>query len=354
MDRKLRIMASIKDVAKLAGVSIATVSNVMNDPMKVKDTTRARVLRAATELNYSNINASATRTPNGKARVIGVITEDITVFNTPEILHAIFESASERGWNVLMTDLGVVRKSSGYSVDELHCAGLARNAVNLLFSQGLDGIIYLACQSREIRHLADGYSLPFVYAYCYSNDNHAPSVVYDDRSAAYELIKHLIDNGHKNIGILSGPESNIHVRDRLLGYQAALFDAGILYNPNIQYRGDWDDPNFAFSSMDKFSKNEITAVFCMNDVMAGGVFDYALSHGIRIPQDLSVVGFDNQSISTALYPKLTTVALPLQEIGREAISQMEKLLYDRSYSIQPNVIKIPCHPIFRDSVAKVK
>lgn len=346
-------MAGIKDVAKLAGVSIATVSNVMNDPMKVKDTTRARVLRAATDLNYSNIGDSLTRA-TGKARVIGVITEDITVFNTPEILHAIFESAAERGWSVLMTNLGIVRKSSGYSVDEFRCAALAQNAVNLLLSQNLDGIIYIACQSREIRHLADGYSLPFVYAYCYSKDNHAPSVVYDDQSAAYQLIKHLIDNGHRNIGILSGPENNIHVRDRLLGYQAALFESGILYNPNIQYRGDWDDPSFAFSSMDELLKNEITAVFCMNDVLAGGVFDYALSHGIRIPQDLSVVGFDNQSTSTALYPKLTTVALPLQEIGEEAIVQMGNLLFDRNYAIHPNVITISCRPIFRDSVARIK
>jgi len=345
-------MANIKDVAKRAGVSVATVSNAMNDPSKVKDTTRARVLWAAAELNYAHMGDPRARVDAGNGHIIGVITEDLTVFNTPDILHAITKSARERGWGVLIADLALA--DGGFlNWDDVECATQAKNAVNLLLSKNLSGIIYVACQSREIRHLSDGYSVPFAYAYCYSNDNKAPSVIYDDALAAYQLVKHLIDNGHKTIGILSGPENNTHVRERLHGYQTAMFESGILYNPNIQCRGDWDDPTFGYDSMEAMLEQGVTAVFCMNDVMAGGVFDYALSHGIAIPKDLSVVGFDNQSISTALYPKLTTVALPLREIGAETVAQMDKMLGDKGYVCEPHTVTIPCRPIFRDSVANI-
>jgi len=165
------------------------------------------------------------------------------------------------------------------------------------------------------------------------------------------MIKDLIEKGHKQIGIIAGQETNIQVRDRLVGVQRAHFDAGILYNPNnIQY-GDWEQSVSGYNCMPMLLKNNVTAVFCLNDVIASGVYDYALSHGIKIPRELTVVGFDNQLFSAVLYPKLTTIGLPLEEIGHETINQMERIFCDKDYISKTNIIVMDCKMVLRDSVA---
>ena len=345
-------MSSIKDVAKRAGVSIGTVSNVFNDSPRVKDITKAKVLKAAAELNYNGLNAS----DNGhsrEGRVIGVIAEDLSIFNAPEIIQAICRSANEKGWEILIYNLGLIATSGTYDFDELECAAQAKNAVNLLLSKDVSGIIYVGCQSREIKYLSAGYASPFVYAYCYSHVNNAPSLVYDDENISYELTRHLLENGHANIGIISGQEDNIHARNRVVGFQKAHYDAGILYNPNNILRGNWNDPVTGYNCIPQLLDNKITAVYCMNDVIAVGVYDYALSHGIKIPEELSVVGFDNQQISNVLYPRLTTVALPLCEIGVQAVEQMDRVMKGKDLC-EPNIITLGCNIIFRDSVANLR
>ena len=342
-------MASIKEVAELAGVSMATVSNVFHDSPKVKDFTKAKVLRAAAEVNYSR-PGKTDNNGNKKSKTIGVIMEDLTVFNTPDIVNAICRDAKAKGWEALMYNLSLFKTSGTYHFDEIECIESARNAVTFLLSKEVDGIIYVGCQSREIKHLSDGYEKPFVYAYCYSFENHAPSVIYDDRNISYEMTSFLIQKGHEKIGIISGSEGNAHVQERLIGFQNAIFDAGILYNPNTVLYGDMDDPDSGYRCIEDLLAHKITAVFCMNDVIAGGVYDYALSHGIKIPEQLAVAGFDNQVISSVLYPRLTTVALPLDEIGKEAVLQMGKMLQDKNYVCEPNIITLSGKIIYRDSV----
>ena len=344
-------MASIKDVARKAGVSIATVSNVFNDAMKVKDATRAKVLLAAAELNYGgtgNSNVKAT------SKIIGVITEDITEFNTPEIIHSIGQYAKERGWDIITMNLGILRSEGTYDFDEMECISLARNAVNILLSKGISGIIYIACKNREIRYLSDGYSTPFVYAYCYAADKSIPSIIYENEKIAYELAQYLIDNGHTKIGIISELTDNVQAQSRLVGIQRAHFDAGILYNPDNIQRGDWNDANSGFKSVQALLKHDVTAVICLNDIIASGVYDYAFTSGIRIPDELSVVGFDNQMFAQKISPKLTTVDLPLNEIGYEAMLQIVRLVTSKEDKSDSNLFVIPCKLIIRDSVANRK
>lgn len=342
-------MSNIYDVAKLAGVSIATVSNVFNDSPKVKDHTKAKVLRAASELHYSGMGKAENLNPRG-GKTIGIVSEDLTVFNTPEILDAICRKVIALGWETLICNLGMVKGSGTYDFDETECTSVAKNAVRLLLSKGVDGIIYVGCQSREIKHLSAGFDTPFVYAYCYSRENDAPSIIYDDENISYELTRFLIQKGHTNIGIITGVEDNPHVRARLLGFQKAHYDSEVLYNPNNIVHGDLNDSDSGFHCMPALLENQVTAVFCMNDIIAVGVYDFAISHDIRIPKQLAVVGFDNQAISSVLNPRLTTVSLPLCEIGAEAVEQMEKLLSDKNYRCIPNIISLNSSIVIRDSV----
>ena len=345
-------MSMIKDVAQRANVSMATVSNVINNPAKVKDTTRARVLQAIADLNYE-VDISEKEKRSKQLGTLGVIMEDIAVFNTPKIYTGICDAASEAGFNVLACNLGIVHNSQTLYIDEVICREAAQRAVNLLLSKNVNAIIYIGSQGREIRHITNGYSngTPFVYAYCYSYDPNTASIIYDDEMITYQLITYLIENGHQKIGVIGGPQSGEHVRMRLSGYQRAMFDAKLLYNPNLLYFGDWENPDFGYQCIEPLLNQGISAVFCMNDMLAGGVIDYTHDHKINVPAQLSIVGFDNIAASETFYPKLTTVALPLNEIGRQAVVKAIKLLKTPKALADNDIVRIACSIVYRDSVA---
>ncbi len=343
-------MASIKDVAMRAGVSIATVSNVYNDSARVKDATKAKVLLAADELNYNCVGNLDVKKRNMN-RQIGVITEDITEFNTPKIVDAITEFSEKLGWDMLLINLGI---HSETETDEFEYMRIAKNALNVLLAKNVDGIIYVANQCREVKNLVDGYATPVVYAYCSGNNENSVSVIYKNGKIAYNMTKHLIEKGHKNIGIIAGLENNIHVQDRIVGIQKAHFDAGILYNPRNIERGDWNCTASGYNCIQRLLNNDVTAVFCLNDILAVGVYEYAADNRIKIPKDLSVVGFDDRDCARFLYPKLTTVALPLKKIGESCVQNMSILLQDKDLLNDNTNIKLDCEIVFRDSVARLK
>jgi LacI family transcriptional regulator len=132
--------------------------------------------------------------------------------------------------------------------------------------------------------------------------------------------------------------------------QKAHYEAGILYNPGNHVKGDWNDPQEGYRCMSQLKEQKVSAVFCMNDVIAAGVYKYALENGIQIPQALSVVGFDNQVIASVLCPGLTTVALPLDRIGVEAVARMEELIAGREAS---GVATLRCEAVYRESVFRL-
>ena len=341
-------MATIMEVAKRANVSIATVSNVLNNTSKVKDTTRARVLQAAAELGYLH-SGRPSRKAEGSC-CVGVIVEDLTVFNTPEIVNAVCESLEQAGYTMLLMNLRLAKSAGTLNFDDNYYLEPASAAVNALLAKDVEGILYIGSQSREIRHISEGYKTPFVYAYCFCNESHAASVIYDDKQVSYELMRHLIQCGHREIGIISGPEHSHHARDRLLGAQRAFFEAGILFNPALVCTGDWDNAQNGVDGAASLIPKGVTAIFCMNDITACGVLDYALSNGIAVPRQLSVVGFDDIEASRYCFPKLTTVALPLAEIGNQAAACLLQRIGNRDLPEAPNTLVIPCRILYRDSV----
>jgi LacI family transcriptional regulator len=156
-----------------------------------------------------------------------------------------------------------------------------------------------------------------VCAYCITDGNEVPYILYNDRKAAFDVTELLIGYGDKKIGMITGPADSTHSLNRIQGHQEALFKHDIPYNPALTLVGDWDrDCGYAFG--EELIKEGATAIFCHNDLMAIGVLDYCIASGISVGDDIRLFGFDNRDMSTFCRPMLSTVALPLAEIGRTA------------------------------------
>lgn len=306
-------MANMKDIADKANVSIATVSKVLNGIGGISSETAELVLSIAEELNYRP-NLYARNLKKGQSHSLGIISEDITVFNTPPIIDGIGACCEERNYHYLLENLRLHK----LNIDPILHAGkynqLTDEAIDLMLSMQVDGIIYLSCHSHKVLAHPLNQNIPFVCAYCSSPSLSIPSLLYDDRKAAYEATALLIRQGHERIGCVTGSSDSIHMRNRLTGYQEALFENDIPYNPHLTIQGDWNRDS-GYQAAEKLLKQNVTAIFCHNDIMAMGIIDYCTKQGIEIGRDLALIGFDNLEISTVCRPTLSTVELPLFDIG---------------------------------------
>lgn len=341
-------MATIKEIAKASGVSIATVSNVINNRPGASDETRKRVLETIKELDYTpNIIAQNLKFKNKK--IIGVIVEELTVFSTADIVDGINEYLDKTGYKFIVGNMRLCRKygEKAYNTHSFHKA--VEEEFKLMKSNQVDGIIYVGCNYREIDFIPHNFELPFVAAYTHAKRKKSLSVTFDDEKAAYEATLKLINAGHNNIGIICGLDDNYHTQKRLIGYQKALYDNKILFNPEFIYKGDWSRLCGA-KAMEHFMKNNVSAVFAMNDEMAVGVYDYCNEHKIQIGKDISVIGFDNREICEALYPKLSTMEIPLTEIGRKSAQIILEAINNPEKNIKEENIKCQCRYVNRGSV----
>ncbi len=311
-------MATIKDIAKICNVSVATVSNIINGKGGASEETAARVRKVADELNFAP-NIIAKNLKQRSTRTIGVLTEDLTVFSMPEIVDGIDGYYEEKKYHVLLSNLRLFRKyGDAYYESEEYFSQVAEE-LKIMLAKQVEGVIYIGCQVRNIPCIPQKFPIPIVVAYSYTETENVPSVVFNDEQAAYDATKELISCGHKRIAVVCGPANNKHTQQRLLGYQRALFENELLFNPAYVLPGGWSR-QAGYDAAEKLFGMGVTAVFTMNDLLAGGILDRAKELGIRVGEDLSVIGFDNREISRFYTPPLTTVQLPLTEIGRKAAS----------------------------------
>lgn len=343
-------MTTIKDIAREAGVSIATVSKVLNKKHNISSETANNVLKIAKSLNYIP-NVHARNLKNGQSKTLGIITEDLTVFNSPSIVDGIAEYCERNQYHYILGNLRFNRLFGHSSEFPLEKAELSAAAINTMLSKQVDGIIYVGCHSHEIFHLTQQETAPFVCAYCYANNAGLPSVIYDDQSAAYDATKLLINNGHRKIGVIAGLATSIHSTNRILGYQEALYQNEIPYNPHHVLYGDWEKES-GYTLCQQLISCGVTAIFAHNDLMAIGVIEYCTEHNITIGQDLSLIGFDNRDISTACRPKLSTVSLPLFEIGQNAAKMIINTL-EGLPNPESQLVKLECSIIERESIRKI-
>ena len=336
-------MSTIRSIAEQANVSIATVSKVLNGKSGVREETRKMILEVARQLNYRpNLNARSLK--SGKASTIGIIAEDLTVFNTPEIIDGIAVSCDEAGYHYILANLRLFKRFGHHMPETALHAEIVRETVEVLLARQVAGIIYIGSHSHVISFLSDYSEVPFVCAYCTCPS--LPSVVYDDESAGYDLAVRLIERGNQRIGMITGPLDSPHTNSRSIGFMRALYDRKIPFDPRLTLVGDWER-DCGFGHAETLLSAGVTAIFAQNDVMAMGVMDYCNAKGITVGRDLQLIGFDNRDFTQVSRPRLSTVALPLFEIGQAALGDLLQRI-DGNIPEQM-LIKLGCNIIERES-----
>ena len=345
-------MATIKEIAKACKVSVATVSNILNEKPGASEATRELVLKMAEKMEYMP-NYVAKNLKMKNTRSIGVIVEDMTIFSVPDIVDGITEYCEEVDYQILLTNLRLYKKYNDIYYNKDDYFGIVKREMRRLAAKQVEGIIYVTAHEREMRCIPENFSIPSVLAYGYTKSGKVPSVVVDDEHGGYEAMQYIIENGHRKIGIIMGKSDSIHAQSRLLGCQKAFRDNGIIYDPELVRIGDWTR-EAGYQNTDFLLEKGVTAVFCMNDLMAGGVYDRLDELGVKIPEDISVAGYDNRELSGYYKPPLTTINLPLHDIGYRAAEIMIDMLEKKILPQEEEVVyQMPCKRMIRSSVRKI-
>ena len=297
------------DVARLAGVSHQTVSRVINGHSSLRPETRDRVLAAIRQLGYRP-NTAARALVTRRSATIGVIGSK-GGFWGPSTVHRTVQTAG---------------REAGYFVSAASLPGLTRDelldAINHLRNQSVEGIVLIAAtdEALEVARAQESLGLPVVVVEGDEAKTHWTVGV--DQVAGAELgTRHLVDLGHTEIVHVAGPQSWTEARARLAGYRQAMYASGLRPSPHVEGTGR---PAAASRSVSSWpGAPEVTAVFCANDHMALGVLRALFEAGIRVPDDISVVGFDDIPESPYLIPPLTTVRQDFTAVGRRAIEILQ-------------------------------
>lgn len=345
-------MISLKEIAQICGVSISTVSNILNGKPKVSEETRKKVLEVVKETGYQpNYFAQGMRKQN--TRIIGIIVEDLSEFSTPPIVEAIMAYCEEHFYRTILINLRLYDKwKDTWYNDEEKLQSVLKPSLQELISIKVDGIVYIAGHCRIVNCFLEDFQIPSLVVYALSKSPCFTSIVIDDEKGGYDLTRYLISMGHRRFGVIGGAPDNLHTQKRCIGYQKALFEEQILYNPDWICYGDWTRQSGYKEAKVLISKG-ITAILCMNDKMAAGVYDYCYENHLEVGNDISVVGYDNVELSEYLRPHLTTNEIQMKEIGKRSAEIMLKMLSDEEYKIDTNIIRIPCKVVIRDSVKKI-
>lgn len=345
-------MITIKDIAKKAQVSTATVSYVLNNNGKISPETRDKVLKVVEELNYRTNNlAKGLRT--NKTNTIGIIAEDITVFNTPKIIDGINKYVEEHGYHIILSNIRLYNLIGNEYNKIKEKKNVIDEVVNVLLSRQIDGLIYIGAHNRDLTGIINNINIPIVYSYGYISGDYNFSVNYDDRLAAYEATSYLINLGHDKIAVISGLIDSRPSHERFQGYQQALMDHNLAFNPMHIKIGDWEyDSGYQLGSELLELPQPPTAIFAFNDLMAAGMVDAAEAKGLNVPGEISVIGFDDREFSSFHKPKLTTIKLPLVEMGKKSAEILLNLIEDEGGKEQKD-IRLECKLISRESVGTI-
>lgn len=342
-------MATIKDVADKAGVSITTVSHVINQTRYVSEELTQKVTQAMADLNYQqNILASSLR--SGRSKTIGLIIPDISNLFFAEISRKIEDKGFEYGYSVILCNTDDnISKEIKY--------------IDVLQTKQVDGIIFISAGGSEsiLTNPLES-DIPVVVADRDSVGFFSDVVLIENRKGGYDATNYLISLNHRKIACISGPSLITPSAQRVEGYKTALQDAGIPFEPSFLQMGD-----FRFESGNKAMREILkspdlpTAVFVCNDMMAIGAMRAIKDFGLHIPDDISIVGFDNIPLSNIIFPALTTIAQPMQKMANlilELLVEKIKIKENRKRhkEIEPEYQRIVLYTelIVRDSCKKIE
>jgi len=330
-------MSSIRDVARLAGVSVATVSRALSMPEKVSKESLEKVHTAIAQVGYKP-NMLARNFRSARAYAVVVLVPDIANPFYSLFIRALEDRAHQKGYAVLLGD------TRGTPERELEY-------IRRVETRLADGIVQLRPSSEKSQNNVPP-DVPCVNA-CGCEYTNGPSIRIDNRGAAKSMVNYLLSLGHKRIGVISGLKDNPHAIDRLQGYKEAIQEAGIAYERDLIAEGDftmWSGLNAAFQFCNM--KNRPTAIFSMNDEMAIGAMQTFKAQGIRIPEDMSVTGFDDIAYAKYCDPSLTTISQPAEEMGKMAMDMLLKIIEGEPLGQTECVL--PTEFIIRKSTAPAK
>lgn len=337
----------IRDVAELAGVSVTTVSHVLNDTpqMRVAEETRARVREAAKSLGYGpNRMAQALRT--NRSGLIGLLSEEIAT--TPHAGRIILGAQNAaREHDLTLVIINTERESSGNS---------HREDVQALIDRQVEAVLYATMYHRQVSLPPNLQGLPAVLIDSTDRAGLVPAVVPDEVGGAVAAVTHLVEAGHTRIGFLNNSDDVPATHERLIGFRQVLEQHGIPVEESLIVSAPSETlPGYALAKEVLARTDRPTALFCYNDRMAMGAYRAATELGLDIPNDLSIVGFDNQELIAAnLFPGLTTVALPHYEMGAWAVETLVQLLHGdvETKRLADSPTRLDCPLIIRGSVSR--
>ena len=321
-------MATIKDVAKLADVSLATVSKYINGG-KVRPGNAEAIAGAIAQLDF-RINPHARGLKNHVSRAVGILLPDMTAPFFGSVITAIDRVLREKGIHTLI---------ACYGSDH----GLEREKLQFLLSNGIIGLIYVPedLSSEEFKELTAHFCIPTVQVDRLIPGVDCDAVLVDNTDAAYRAVSHLIEKGHRRIAAITGSKTVFSSKERLVGYLRALSDHGLLYDDAlvISERNDFATGYLGFDTLMSL-QSPPTAVFTSNYDITIGLTTAAREHGYHLPEDLDIVGFDCGDIFAMLHPPLPIMQQPEQQIGQLAAQYLLQRM--EGCAEPPRITRLDC------------
>lgn len=334
-----QMSATINQVARKAGVSKATVSRVINDSKPVRPETRQRVLKAIEELGFRP-SSTARSLVYKKSRTLGVIVTDIDNLFVSMLVKGIEEIAYSKGYNIIICN--------SHSSDQKEIELLM-----MLQNKQVDGIVFLTSHLRqEHKSFFKESKIPISLVNVSYDEENLVGIRIDNRKAAYDLTGYFLKKGYTRVGMIRAPlEDQYTGLERFEGYRQALHDFGVPYDDRLVKTGSLDTADGYRVGLEILrDRLNLEAIFVACDLMAFGTMKAFFDHGLRIPEDIEVAGFDDVPMASYYHPSLTTVHQPIGQMGCLAAEMLIKLIEGKE--IDRWEIVLPHELVFRDSTAK--
>ncbi|TRX53950.1 LacI family DNA-binding transcriptional regulator [Thalassomonas sp. M1454] len=331
--------ATIKDVAKLAGVSVKTVSRVINNEPNVRPAMQELVKKAVDELGFKkNPLASALR--GQRSFIITLLYSNPNPGYVLELQNGAIEQANAQGYNLQIQPC------------DHNQPNLIENIETMINHARQDGMLltHPLCDNQELIKLLEDNKIPFARISPFNREHDSPFVCSDDEQAAFDITNFLISLGHTDIAIIKGHQDFGATPKRFEGYQRALKEMGMQVSDDLVKQGE-----FTFESGEVCARQLLTqehkptAIFACNDYMAAAVLKVAAQMKINVPSDLSVVGYDDAPVSQQIWPSITTVKQPIAEIAKHAVQKLILHMQKQDYSDVQT--QFPCKLVLRNSTS---
>lgn len=341
-------MTTLKEIAKACNVTVSTVSNVLNGKPKVSEKKRREILEVVKQTGYQpNYFAQGIR--KSSTRVIGIIAEDLLEYTTGVMVETIMARCEEQQYRTVLLNMRMYNKwGNTWYDDEEKLQSVLQPMLQQLLSIKVDGILYVAGHCRKIHCFPEDLHIPGLMVYGLSDNPDTPSIILDDEKGAYDIMQFLFSKGYERIGLITGVLQNIHCMERLKGIRRAYRESGKEFEEALAEEGSWSRKS-GYEHTGILLEKGVDCIFCMNDLMAAGVYDYFYEHQIPVGERTAVMGYDNRELSTYVRPFLSTYDLNLRTIATRATDMMVEHLRQHTDWEQNMIEKVAGNIVSRES-----